>query len=398
MKELVVALALTLLVQALVSMAVYTVAVLAPVAQGDVGVAASSIGIFTAMIYAVAALSAPLGGSYIARHGALRVSQYCLLLSGCGIAVCALAHPVALIAGALLIGCGYGPVTPASSEILITRSPERFRNLIISIRQAGVPAGGALAGAVVPLLLLAGSWKAAVLAIAAFNIFVAFALQTVRNRYDSGRHAASVSRRPSLVDLLRMVFSHTELRQGALASFMYAGIQMCLASFLVVFLTERAGMTLVNAGFALAVAMMGGIIGRVLWGSVADYFGGARALLGMLGIVMALSAFALSQVTSAWPLPAVFTLCAVFGLTAVGWNGVFVAEVARIAPDGNVALATGATLGFTYFGVVVAPFGFWLILTLSGSYTPAFVVVGAITLVAALSYFGRPGRTAVANP
>lgn len=393
MKDLVVALALTLLVQALVSAAVYTVAVLAPVAQSDVGVTASSIGIFTALVYAVAALSAPLGGTYIARHGALRVSQYCLLLSGCGLALCAFAHPVALVAGALLIGCGYGPVTPASSEILVTRSPERFRNLIISIRQAGVPAGGALAGAAVPVLLLAGGWKSAVLAMAAFNIVFAFALQSVRDRYDSGRHAASVSPRPSLTSLLRMVFAHAELRQGAMASFMYAGIQMCLATFLVVFLTERAEVTLVNAGFALAVAMIGGIVGRVLWGSVADYIGGARIVLGVLGIVMALSAFVLSQVTAAWPLLAVFTLCAVFGLTAVGWNGVFVAEVARIAPGGNVALATGATLGFTYLGVVVAPFGFWLILTLSGSYTPAFILVGAVTLVAALSYFGRPAHS-----
>ena len=124
MKDLVVALTLTLLVQALVSATVYTVAVLAPVAQADVGVAASSIGIFTALVYAVAALSAPLGGTIIARHGALRVSQYCLLLSGSGLALCAFAHPVALIAGALLIGCGYGPVTPASSEILVSRSPE----------------------------------------------------------------------------------------------------------------------------------------------------------------------------------------------------------------------------------------------------------------------------------
>ena len=398
MKDLVVALALTLLVQALVSATVYTVAVLAPAAQGDVGVAASSIGLFTALVYAVAALSAPLGGTIIARHGALRVSQYCLLLSGSGLALCAFAHPVALIAGALLIGCGYGPVTPASSEILVSRSPERFRNSIISIRQAGVPAGGALAGAVVPVLLLAGGWKSAVLAIAAINIIFALALQRVRNRYDSGRHAAGVSERPSLAGLLRMVFAHAELRQGALASFMFAGIQMCLASFLVVFLTERAGMTLVNAGFALAVAMLGGIVGRVLWGSVADYYGGARIVLGILGVVMALSAFALSQVTSAWPLSAVFTLCAVFGLTAVGWNGVFIAEVARIAPGGNVALATGATLGFTYLGVVVAPFGFWLILTLSGSYTPAFVAVGAITLVAALSYFGRPARPSAVVP
>lgn len=387
MKELAFALTLTVLVQALVSATVYAPAILAPAAQSDTGVAASSIGIFIALIYAMAALSAPVGGTFIARHGALRVSQCCLLLSGGGLALCAIAHPVALVVGAAVIGCGYGPVTPASSEILATRTPERARNLVISIRQTGVPVGGALAGVVVPVLLLGFGWKAAVLATAVCNIVCALGLQSVRSRYDSGRHAAPRTSRPSLVSLLRMVFAHAELRQGALASFAFAGIQMCFASFLVVFLTERAGVTLTNAGFALSIAMIGGIIGRVLWSVVADYIGSARTVLGALGTVMALSAFALSQVTPEWPLSAIIALCAVFGATAVGWNGVYVAEIARIAPGGNVALATGAALAFTYFGVVVAPFGFWLTVALSGSYTPGFILIGIATLVAALSYF-----------
>src|SRR5258706_2854508 len=394
MKELAFALTLTVLVQALVSATVYAPAILAPAAQSDTGVSASSIGIFTALIYTMAALSAPVGGTFIARHGALRVSQYCLLLSGGGLALCAIAHPVALIVGAAVIGCGYGPVTPASSEILAARTPERARNLVISIRQTGVPVGGPLAGVHVPMLLLGFGWKAAVLATAGCNIVFALALQSVRGRYDSGRHAASRTSRPSLLSLLRMVFAHPELRQGTLASFAFAGIQMCLASFLVVFLTERAALTLTDAGFAFSIAMIGGIIGRVLWSVVADYIGSARTVLGALGTVMALSAFALSQISPEWRLSPVIAVCAVFGATAIGWNGVFVAEVARIAPGGNIALATGAALAFTYLGVVVAPFGFWVTVALSGSYTPGFILIGVATLIAALSYF----RTVPAYP
>src|ERR1035437_1913014 len=117
MKELVVALALTVLVQAVLSLTVYSPAVLAPVAQADIGIAASSIGIFTALIYGMATWCAPWGSTFVARQGPIRVSQYCLIFSGCGMALCALANPVAVVVGALLIGCGCGPVTPASSEI-----------------------------------------------------------------------------------------------------------------------------------------------------------------------------------------------------------------------------------------------------------------------------------------
>ncbi len=387
--DLAVALAVTLLVQSTVSLAVFTPAILTPTAHRDIGVAASSIGIFTALMYTLATLSAPMGGSFISRLGAVRVSQSCLLLAGTGLALCVLGHPVAVAVGAMFIGSGYGPLTPASSEILVTRTPERMRNLIMSIRQTGVPVGGAIAGAVVPVLLLAHGWKATALAIAALNLLCAFALEPARRRFDRADVHARYKSRPSLIALVRMVFAHAELRQVSLASFTYAGIQMCLASFLVVFLTERAGLSVTNAGFALSASMLGGIIGRIVWGIAADALGSARTVLGLIGIVMALSAFALSQVSVGWPFAAIVVLCIVFGTTALGWNGVYVAEVARIAPGGDVALATGASLAFTYLGVVVAPFAFWAIVAASSSYSIAYIVIGAVTLIGAMTYFRR---------
>jgi fucose permease len=257
----------------------------------------------------------------------------------------------------------------------------------MSIRQSGVPVGGALAGVLVPLLLLVSDWKAAARTIAALCIFCMFALQAVRQRYDSVHRDARLAPRPSVPNLFRMVFAHAELRQGALASFAYGGMQWCLASFLVVFLTERAELSLINAGFALSAAMIGGIVGRLLWGLVADHIGNARAVLGGLGVVMSLSALVMSQVTSGWPLLAVVILSVTYGATAIGWNGVYVAEIARIVPAGQVALATGASLAFTYFGVVVMPFLFWLIVTVSTSYAIAFAAAATLTLLAALSYF-----------
>jgi nitrate/nitrite transporter NarK len=135
--------------------------------------------------------------------------------------------------------------------------------------------------------------------------------------------------------------------------------------------------------------MISGIIGRVLWGIVADYIGSARVVLGTLGVVTALSSFAMGQVTSSWPLPAIVVLCVVSGATAIGWNGVYIAEVARIAPAGNVGLMTGASIAFTYFGVVVMPFLFWVIVAFTASYTIAFNAAGTLTLLSGLSYFRR---------
>lgn len=387
MRALIVPITFTTIVQALASMTVFTPAVLAPVAQDEIGVTASAIGVFTALIYIAATLSAPLGGALVARHGPVRVSQHSLLWSGAGLALFASAVPVVIAAGALLIGVGYGPVTPASSTILVKRAPDRLRNLIMSIRQTGVPLGGAFAGALVPVLIVACGWRAAALVIAVSCALLAITLQPLREQYDGERVSTRRPAHGSHLASLRMVFGHDKLRQTTLASFTYSGIQMCLGSYLVVFLTERAGLSLVNAGAAFSAAMIGGIVGRVLWGAIADYLFSARITLGWLGVIMALCAFTITQVTPVWPYPAVVALCVVFGGSAFGWNGVFIAEVARVAPEGQVAQATGAVLGFTYFGVVLMPFLFWLIVAASSSYALAFVVVGMLTLAAGMSYF-----------
>jgi nitrate/nitrite transporter NarK len=167
---------------------------------------------------------------------------------------------------------------------------------------------------------------------------------------------------------------------------------MCFTSYLAVFLTERAGLSLVTAGSVFSVAMIAGIVGRIAWGAVADYTGNARNVLGALGIIMAACAFTMTQVTAQWPYAGVAVLAAIFGASAIGWNGVFVAEVARIAPDGDIARATGATLGMTYFGVVVGPFIYWAIVTVTASYAIAFAAIGVCALAAGLMCFRTPGR------
>ncbi|MDP2241358.1 MAG: MFS transporter [Burkholderiales bacterium] len=389
MKSLTIALLATLACQSLASVAVFTPAVLAPVASGDIGVAATAIGIFSAIIYLLASLSAPIGGTFVSRYGAVRVSQFAMVLTGAGLALCTLAHPAAVIAGAVLIGMGYGPITPASSVLLIERTPDRLRNLIMSIRQTGVPVGGALAGAVVPWLVISVGWRGAVLAMSGLILLLVVALQAIRADYDQAR-VMTAARRPPLASMYRMVMNHEELRRVSLASFTYSGVQMCFASYLVVFLAENIGFSVIDAGVALSAAMIAGIAGRLLWGLAADWCGNARAILALLGGVMTVCALLMALVTQAWPFGAVLLVCAVYGASVIGWNGVYIAEIARVAPEGNVAIATGASLAVTYLGAVVSPFLFWLIVSQTGSYAAAFGLAALATLAAAVTLMRKP--------
>ena len=386
MKDVWISVWITLIIQTLVSLVVFTPPVLAPAAQPEIGVSASAVGIATALIYLSATFGALISSRAIARYGPMRVSQLSLVLAASGIALMATANIALVALGAMVIGLGYGQVTPSSTAILADRVPQKLRAFIFSVKQTGVPLGGALAGAALPALILNFGWQAAALVTAAMCAVVALVLQPWRAQVDQG---ARIDQHGGLhlLEPLRLVMSHARLREMALASFTYSGMQMCLGSFLVVFLHDRIGFNLSLAGAALSAAMIAGIAGRLLWGIAADRWQRPRFTLGILGAGMSAGAFATAMISPAWPIAAVMLISMVYGATAVGWNGVYLAEVAHVAPPGRAAAATGASLAMTYSGVVVLPSLFWGIVAIGGSYRAAFIAIGCLTLWRCVSFF-----------
>jgi len=381
----IVPLATTLAVQALVSMAAVAMPVLAPVAAPDIGISAAYVGIFVALVYAGAMLSSVLSGGFVARFGPIRVSQACLVLCAAGLALTASGSLPLVAIGAVIIGTGYGPVTPASSHILSRSTPPHLRAFTFSLKQTGVPLGAAIAGGLLPALVLASGWQQAALAVAGFSVLLAFLAQPVRAGLDHDREAAVSISIQSVTRPLAMVLSHPRLRELAVVSFIFAAMQLCLMSFLVSYLTHDLNVTLVTAGFALSVANVAGIACRILWGIVADRWIRPRTLLGLLGLIMAAACAATAAFSTAWPPAAILAVCAVFGGTAIGWNGIYLAEVARLAPAGQAATATGGTLFFTFFGVLFGPPLFGAMLAVSQSYGMAYAALSVTPFVCGLA-------------
>lgn len=379
----------TTAIQVLCALVIYVPPVLAPVAQADVGVPASAVGVVTSLIFAAATLAALLSGTTIARHGALRVSQGSLMFCGAGLALMTTANMWIIALGALIVGLGYGVVTPSSSSILAERAPEGLRAFVFSLKQTGVPIGGALAGVIIPGVMLAFGWRAAVAVASIACLLLSVALEPWRRGLEGPRPAAPSVPVPSIRAALMLVLSDSRLRELAFASFAYSGMQSALGSYLVVYLHERVGYGVSAAGLVLSVAMAAGIAGRIFWGVVADRMMAPRRLLALLGLVMSLASLLVAAITPEWPTPTVLALGLVFGATAVGWNGVYLAEVARIAPLRDAGAATGASLALTYAGVVAMPLVFWTIVQTSGSYAAAYAAAAALTLWRCAVLFGR---------
>ena len=367
---------LTLLMQAAASAATIAPAVAAPALLVRLGVGPVALGLYIAALYITAMLSSQLGVALVKRWGPIRTSQVALVLSAAGVALLGVPHLAAALAGALLLGAGYGPVTPASSEILArTTPPERYA-MVFSVKQTGVPVGGVVAGLVVPGLTESAGPAWALLAIAALCLVGAASGEWLRAALDRGRDA--VAPLPSLARVLapvKFVATHPVLATLAACSLVFSAVQVCVTSYTVTFLTHDLRWSLVAAGSALAVAQVAGVVGRIVWGVVADRSGDARRVLLALAVAMALCGIGAAALAPSSAPAAVIALLAVYGATAIGWNGVFLATIARVVPIGEAAQATSGSLFFTYFGVVIGPPLFGLIASWRGGLGTAFALL-----------------------
>lgn len=389
--RLVAAVAVTLAVQSLTAMALAVPSVLAPVAAGDFDVAPSAVGRWVGFSYMVAMFAGLAGGTFVGRYGPARMLQVAVLGVALGLAIGAGAHLALLLLCGALLGAAHGLVNPASSAILAVASPSRIRSMVFSIKQTGVPLGGAVAGILVPGLLLWMSWQAVVLALALGASALLAVVAPYRRVYDS-------MRRPERLHILAFaapvaeVWANRPIRELGVASAVYSSVQISFITYLVSYLKLELGYSLLAAGLVFSAAQISGALGRVLWGAVADHVFKPRSVLAALGLVMALCGFAVASFTAAWSAAAVLTVCALYGATAVGWNGVFLAEVARLAPEGRVAFLTGGTQFFTFAGVLIGPPLFGAIVSLTGSYGAGFVATAVLPLFVVVVMLAR-GRT-----
>src|SRR5207248_3007646 len=123
------------------------------------------------------------GMPLIRRVGSVRVIQIGTLVAALGAALLAIPVAAVLLLGSLLIGLGYAPSTPAGSDLLQRFAPKRHRTLIFSIKQAGVPLGGVLAGLIMPPLALI-DWRLAIAASVVLAFMVTVAIQPLREGID----------------------------------------------------------------------------------------------------------------------------------------------------------------------------------------------------------------------
>lgn len=365
------------LTQTLVTMSAVVPSAISPALAQSLDVDAGLIGYQIALVYGAAVVTSSVGGLWVRRWGACRISQAALALCAGGALLATISSLFALGMGSVLIGLGYGLTNPSSSHLLGKRVSADNRNLIFSIKQTGVPLGGIAAGLVAPPLAVffGQSWPFAVTA-AALLILILL-LQPFRSVWDDDRDPDVPVILSPLADL-RLLWRTPVLRWLSLAAFCLAAIQLCLTSFAVALLVEDLEFGLIMAGGVLSTIQVAGFIGRLMWGGAADRLGNGLAVLGCIACVTTVGALATSALSAGVEHRIVYMILIGFGFAAIGWNGVFLAEVARGSGPLPTSSATGAALVFTFAGVLAGPPAFTLLHEVTGSFANTFGLMAVL--------------------
>ncbi len=379
---LIVVLSTTLVLAFSALVALYPSAI-APEVSAALGIPSSAIGLQVSLVFGGAMLTSLVGGPLTRRLGPCRASQTALLLLGAGAALMSVPSLLVAVVAALIVGLGYGMTNPSASVLLVRFTPPERLGFIFSLKQTGVPLGGMLAGALAPSLALGIGWRQGLWLLAGLASLGIIALQFKRHSWDDRREPGLNWRRSPLGGI-KVVWAHKPLRYLAIVTLCFSTVQLSLSSFTVAMLVDDLDVSLIAAGAVMTVVQASGIAGRLWWGWIADRIGHRLMTLAIIACCTSVGTVLIYFMSPAWPLAGVALTLGLFGLAALGWNGVYLAEVARLAPPERIAEASGACLVFTYGGVLLGLPPFALLITFMAHYTDVF---GLLTAASLLSLF-----------
>ena len=360
--------------QSIGTMGTTMIPAVAPRVAASLGIPSALIGYQISLLAVAMIVALAFGARFSRRWGGTRMQQVGVALIATGGLIAILPHVFFFFVASIALGLGYGSLTPSASGLMMRFTPAARRNLIFSLKQTGVPLGGIGAALITPAVAVAWGWQWAIIGNSLALYALVFILQRGRPYWDDDRDPKAVISGNPFGGVMT-IWLHPALRLLSISGGCFVVVQICLTTFTVILFNEQLGWGLIEAGIVLTASQVGGVTGRVFWGWLADLTRNCLGTLSLLGAVMAVSALCCYLLTPQWPIFAACVLFFVLGSTASGWNGAFLAEVARLSPRESISVATGGALVFVNTGKAIGPIAFANAYLLTGSYQLGFVLL-----------------------
>lgn len=354
---------------------------IAALIRQDLGLTLPQAGSFLSLYYIGPILMSLPAGTMADRWGIMRTLVAGQALIGLGLLGVAVSGSYAALAVTLVAaGFGYGMLNPTSTKAVISWFPVRQRATVVGMKQVGLPFGGALGAALLPPLALAAGWRTAVSA-AGLVLGITVIASVLLYRDPPVAPVPGGTSSP-----LREVLLTRDLWLVALSTLVFAGMQTVWMGYLVLYLRDVVGLSLVAAGGYLALAQASGMAGRIAFGVLSDrvFLGRRRPTLMLAGVGSTLCSLGIAWTGPGSPAPWLMLLALVFGFVGIGWNGVQHTLMAELAGPRAAGTALGFGLAVSSVGVTLAPPVFGWSVELAGGYRGAWIGL-ACTMVAALA-------------
>lgn len=360
---------------------------MSPMIESGLRLTKAELGIFMSIFNSVQVASVMPTGWLTDKIGVRKVLPSGLALLGLSLAALYLISSIGTAVPALLLaGISFAVVNPACASAIHQWFSARSRGTAMSINKTGVPLTAVVLAATLPALSLAIGWRTVFILMGVSCLIASsFVLLLYREPPNSVVQRDSSQEQPLR---LRSLLTNLNILGASAFTGVLTSADICVTTFLILYLRDELGLSVVLAGGFLAVSRAGALLGRPAWGVSSDaIFGGRRKpVLLLVGTIGTLSVLATGLMPATSPLWLVGAISFGLGLSLAAWHGVFFTLITEMAGSSSAGMAVGFSSTIMQTGrVFVLPL-FGLVTDLTSNYRPAWVGLGLILAVATIVF------------
>jgi len=174
------------------------------------------------------------------------------------------------------------------------------------------------------------------------------------------------------------LYSNRKLNSMCIIMALFGVGQGTITTFLTLYLYESLNYDLLLAGSLFSLTMIGGGVGRVLWGIISDrLFRRREPVLLIIAILATMTVTATALWSSNWPVWLFSVPAFLLGFLGIGWNALALVLVVELSGVSRAGTAVGLASTISWVGLAIGPPVFGYIVTLSSYFYSWFFVAGA---------------------
>ena len=359
---------------------------LAPFLKEALSLTEAHIGIISSVLFFSNAISAFLAGISVDRYGVRKNFLLWLGITGVPMFLIGFFHQSYLLLVVLVTisGLGYGMGNPVAIKGLYTWFDPRMRATAVGVRQAAVPLGGAITGILTVYVAQKLSWFMVPGIMGALSILMLGIAFFVYKEPPLVSPSTVKKEKGDLRGGFRELFSNRKLLSMFIIMALFGLGQGTITTFLTLYLYESLNYGLLMAGSLFSLTMIGGGVGRILWGIISDrLFKRREPVLLIMAVLATMTVAATALWSTNWPVWLFSVPAFLLGFLGIGWNALALVFIAELSGASRAGTAVGLSSAISWLGLAVGAPVFGYIVTFS-SYVYSWFFIAGIYFIATL--------------